>query len=157
MILIEVHVSSVIKAVSSRNVVTALVLLASQNLCRPIQYLARLYVTITAIDFFNRQCLSRESGVWTVCQNSHVLFKLLYFGLENVDLCPLRFGVFQRLFQSFVQYFILISLRLDCCLERLIIVSELLVELILHNLSFFDEDIHHDIDLLPNLVGLFFE
>ena len=136
---------------------TRLVWSTSEQLARSIQNFVRFHISISAVDLLNWQGLCRESGIWTVGENSHVLLELLYFGLENVDLGPLRLGVLEHLLESFVQNFILVSLGLDCGLERLVIVSEFLVQLILHNLCFFNEYIHHDVDFLPNLVGLFFK
>lgn len=86
-----------------------------------------------------------------------MLFELFDLGLEHIYLGLLRLRVLQNLLQTLVQDLVLVPLCLYRALQGLVIVAELLVELILHDLGLLDQDIHHDIDLFPYLVCLLLE
>ena len=86
-----------------------------------------------------------------------MLLKLLNFSAENGDFIPLGLGLLNDVFELFVGDFIFITLTLDILFEILVWLSGLNVELVLHNLSFFDENVHHNVNFLSNMISLFLE
>ena len=113
--------------------------------------------SVTRVDFFYRWWLRCESLVRTVGEDAHVLLKLFDLRLEHVYLGLLRLSILQYLFQALVHDLVLIPLCLYRSFQGLVVVAELLMELILHDLSLLDQDIHHHIDLFPYLVSFLLE
>lgn len=86
-----------------------------------------------------------------------MLLQLLYLRLVDGNLLLLVVSGLHNIFEPLIEYFILIPLRLDIALQLLIVFPCLDMEFILHHLSFFNEDIHHNIDFFSDLVGFFLE
>ena len=99
----------------------------------------------------------RQGGVGTICQYTYVLLELFHFCLEDGNFCALRLGFFDEVLHALVEDFVFVALSLDVGLQLFVVCARRLVQLILHDLGLLDEHVHHDIDLLADLVGLFLE
>ena len=98
-----------------------------------------------------------KMGIWTVAQDADMLFQLFNLCLIYGNLPLLRFSRLNYYFKVLVQNFILISLCFNITLEAFIVFPCLDMQLVLHNFRLLDQNIHHDIYLLPDLVGLLLE
>lgn len=92
-----------------------------------------------------------------IAQNTYVLFKFLNFCSKYSNFISLKLIIFNNFFQIFIQNLIFIPLLFNIGFKLLIIFPSFNVKLILNDFSFFDENVHHDVNFLSNLISIFFE
>ena len=95
--------------------------------------------------------------VWAIAEDSHMLLKLLNLSLVDRDLLLLVICGEHNIFKPLIENLIFISLSLDITFELLVVFPGLNMKLVLDDLSFFNKDIHHDINFFSDLVCFFFE
>ena len=109
------------------------------------------------LGFLSYGSLRSKIGIGTVSENADVLLEFFDLGREDSNLSFLRLGFFHQTLKLLIEHFILISLSLYIQFYFFVVSSDVLMDLILNNLSLLNQDIHHDINLLPDLVSLFLE
>jgi len=108
-----------------------------------------------SIDSVHRTCL--EMWIWAVSKDTDMLFEFLNFGLIHSYLSFLRLSILNDRLQIFVKDFVLISLSFDITLQTFVILSHLNMKFVLYDLSFFHQNVHHNIDFFSNIVCFLFE
>ena len=96
-------------------------------------------------------------GIWAIAQDTYMLLQLLYLRLVDSDLPLLAICCLHNCFEAFIQDFIFIPLGFDITLQLFVVFPCLNMKLVLDDLSFFNKDVHHDVNFFSYLVGLFFE
>ena len=98
-----------------------------------------------------------EMRIRTVAKDTNMLLELLNLGLIDDNLLLLIFSSLHYGLHIFVENFVFISLALDVSLQDFVVLARLHMEVVLDDLSLLNQDIHHYIDLLSDLVGLLLE
>ena len=86
-----------------------------------------------------------------------MLLQLFNFSTENRNLFSLKFVILKDFFHGFIKNLVFVSLLLNITFKCFIIWSSFSMKLILNYFSFFNQNIHHDINFFPYLISFFFK
>ena len=95
--------------------------------------------------------------IWSIRKHTNVLFQFFNFSIENRNLFSLKLIIFKDFLHWFIKNFVFISLLFDIWFELFVILSCFSVEFVLNNFCLLDENVHHDINFFPYLIGFLFE
>jgi len=86
-----------------------------------------------------------------------MLLQFFNFSTENRNLFSLKFVILKDFFHGFIKNLVFVSLLLNITFKCFIIWSSFSMKLILNYFSFFNQNIHHDINFFPYLISFFFK